>query len=101
MFCHTKAENQGVEKESSNLHFPPCLSAPFFQSVEKRSLLREINQNVVTVFCHVVKECHKQLFLFLSWCFTSTETVRLIRDGGMEVGKEGDYVPIATLLLPE
>ena len=38
---------------------------------------------------------------------TSTETVRLIRDGekgggdGMEVGEEGDYVPIATLSPPE
>ena len=34
----------------------------------------------------------------------STETLRLIRDGekwgggGMEVGEEGDYIPIATLL---
>ena len=34
-FCHTKAENQGVENESnSSLHFPPCLSEPFFQWVE-------------------------------------------------------------------
>ena len=39
---------------------------------------------------------------------TSTETVRLIRDrekggggGGMEVGAEGDYIPIATLSPPE
>jgi len=40
---------------------------------------------------------------------TSTETVRLIRDGekgvgwgvGMEVGEEGDYIPIATLSPPE
>ena len=36
----------------------------------------------------------------------STETVRLIRDGGrggggMEVGGEGDYIPIATLSPPE
>ena len=42
-----------------------------------------------------------------TWCLTSTETVRLIRDGekggggGMEVGEEGDYIPIATLLPPE
>ena len=30
---------------------------------------------------------------------TSTDTTRLIRDGGggMEVGGEGDYIPIATL----
>ena len=40
-------------------------------------------------------------------CLTSTETVRLIRDGekvgegGMEVGGEGDYIPIATLSPPE
>ena len=37
---------------------------------------------------------------------TSLETVRLIRDGekgggGMEVGGEGDYIPIATLSPPE
>ena len=37
---------------------------------------------------------------------TSSETVRLIRDGekgggGLEVGEEGDYIPIATLSLPE
>ena len=36
----------------------------------------------------------------------STETVRLIRDGekgegGMDVGKEGDYIPIATLSPPD
>ena len=39
----------------------------------------------------------------------STETIRLIRDGekggggggGMEVGGEGDYIPIATLSPPE
>ena len=37
----------------------------------------------------------------------STETIRLIRDGenggegGMEVGEEGDYIPIATLSPPE
>ena len=37
----------------------------------------------------------------------STETLRFIRDGekggggGMEVGEEGDYIPIATLLPPE
>ena len=41
----------------------------------------------------------------LTWCLTSTETIRLIRDGekgegGMEVGGEGDYIPIATLSLP-
>ena len=47
------------------------------------------------------------LFLFLWWCFTSTETTRLIRDGekrgggGMEVGGEGDYITIATLSPPE
>ena len=34
-------------------------------------------------------------------CVTSTETIRLIRDGGMEVGKEGEYIPIATLSPPE
>ena len=26
-----------------------------------------------------------------SWCLTSTENTRLIRDGEMEVGEEGDY----------
>ena len=39
----------------------------------------------------------------------STEIMRLIRDremgggggGGMEVGEEGDYIPIATLSPPE
>ena len=35
------------------------------------------------------------LLLLLSWCFTSTETVRLIRDGRMEVRDEGDiYRPL-------
>ena len=40
---------------------------------------------------------------FLSWCSTSTETIRLIRDGegGMEVGEEGDCIPVATLSPPE
>ena len=45
-----------------------------------------------------------------TWCLTSTETTRLIRDGekgggggkgDMEVGEEGDYIPIATLSPPE
>ena len=35
----------------------------------------------------------------------STETMRLIRDGenggGLGVGEEGDYIPIATLSPPE
>ena len=41
-------------------------------------------------------------------CFTSTETIRLIRGrgeggrgGGMEVGEEGDYIPVTTLSPPE
>ena len=37
-------------------------------------------------------------------CLTSTVTIRIIRDwgkGGMEVGGEGDHVPIATLSAPE
>ena len=42
----------------------------------------------------------------LIYCGTSTETIRLIRDGekgggGMEVGEEGDYILIATLSPPE
>ena len=43
-----------------------------------------------------------------TWCLTSIETVRLIRDGekgggGGEYGGggEGDYIPIATLSPPE
>ena len=41
-----------------------------------------------------------------TWYLTSTETIRLIRDGGMgrrgmEVGEEGEYIPIATLSPPE
>ena len=41
-----------------------------------------------------------------TWCLTSTETIRLIRDGdegggGMEVGEEGCYINIATLSPPE
>ena len=44
----------------------------------------------------------KQSRLIVIWCLTSTETIRLIRDGekgegGMEVGEVGDYIPIATL----
>ena len=42
----------------------------------------------------------------LTRCLTSTETRRFIRDGekgngGVEVGGEGDYIPIATLSPPE
>ena len=39
------------------------------------------------------------LLLLLKCCFASTKTTRLIRDGkgGMEVGEEGDYIPVATL----
>ena len=40
---------------------------------------------------------------FLSWCSTSTETIGLMGGGGggMEVGEEGDCIPIATLSPPE
>ena len=45
-----------------------------------------------------------QCLSMVQCCFTSTETIRLIRDGekewgegGMEVGGEGDYISIATL----
>ncbi len=39
-------------------------------------------------------------------CLMSTETIRFIRDGekgvrGMEVGEEGDYIPITTLSPPQ
>ena len=48
------------------------------------------------LFCFVFSK-KKELILRL----TSTETVRLIRDGGggggMEVGAEVDYIPIATV----
>ena len=52
---------------------------------------------------------HHDLLLYLClqyllWlCFTSTETIRLMGrgEGGMEVGEEGDHVPIATLSPPE
>ena len=43
----------------------------------------------------------------MTWCLTSTETIRLIRDGekggggGTEVGGEVDYIPVATLSPPE
>ena len=41
-----------------------------------------------------------------TWCLTSTETTRLIKDWekgerGMEVGEDGDYIPIATPSPPE
>ena len=43
-----------------------------------------------------------------TWCLTSTETMRLIRDGeigtgrrGMEVGGEVEYIPITTLSPPD
>ena len=35
-----------------------------------------------------VKIFHTDRSLLLSWCFTSTETIRLIWDGRMEVGEE-------------
>ena len=38
---------------------------------------------------------------FLSWYFAVTETIRLIRDGRMEVGKEGDSVHTPILSPPE
>ena len=44
---------------------------------------------------HVARSLNCGLLL-LSWCFTSTETVRR-----MEAGEEGDYIPIATLSPPE
>ena len=42
----------------------------------------------------------------LTWYLMSTETIRLIRnretgEGNMEVGEEGDYIPITTLSPPE
>ena len=39
-----------------------------------------------------------------TWRLTSTETIRIIRDGkkgrggGMEVGEERDYIPIVTVI---
>ena len=48
-----------------------------------------------------------QCLSMVQCCLTSTETIRLIRDGekgggrGMEVRGEGNYIPIATLSPPE
>ena len=42
-----------------------------------------------------------EMSLLFPWCCTSSETTRLIGDGRMEVGEEGDYVHIATLSPPE
>ena len=52
------------------------------------------------------RACDKKGFSSVQCCFTSTETIRLIRDGekggrGMEVWEEGDYIPVATLSPPE
>ena len=41
------------------------------------------------------------LLLLLSWCFMSTKTMKLIKDGRMEVGEEGDYIPITAQSPPE
>ena len=46
---------------------------------------------------HGVLRPQKPQGLLGTWCLTSTKTVRLIRDGRMEVGEEEDYIPIATL----
>ena len=49
--------------------------------------------------------CVRDLFACVyskkTWCLTSTETIRLIREGGgggMEVGEEGDYIRMISAL---
>ena len=63
------------------------------------------------VTCHKMNcdsaTLHQVPVLSKLWCLTSTETIRLIRDGenvgegGMEVGEVGEYISIATLSPPE
>ena len=57
---------------------------------------------------HTVPERHGQtvLVVVVECCLPSTETHGLFKDGekgneSMEVGEEGDYIPIATLSQPE
>ena len=54
---------------------------------------------------HWVHDILKLWLLLLSWCFTSTETIRLIRDGRREAGKEGGrlytcHYTVATQMTP-
>ena len=42
-----------------------------------------------------------QCVCMVQCCFTSTETIRLIRDGEKGGKRERDYIPIATLSPPE
>jgi len=59
-----------------------------------------VHHKLTAVARNVVKSCKHEVrwaLLLLSWCFTSTQTIGLIRDGWMKVVKEGDYLPITTL----
>ena len=78
---------------------PPMLSVQCcFTSTETVRTIRDGEPRTATwIFTQLLGSA----LLLLSWCFTSTETVWLIRDGRMEVGEEGDYMPIATLSAPE
>ena len=59
---------------------------------------------IFAIIYFIVSVCY--LSKQVNCSLTSTETIRLIRDGekgegGMEVGEEGDYIPITTPSPPE
>ena len=62
----------------------------------------EVAEREIIYYCYIVTTR-----MIPTWCLTSTETTRLIRNGekeeggGTEVGEEGDYIPIATMSPPE
>ena len=70
-----------------------------------RAVKTELNQEVsglnpsTTTFSPQTRPMKQTVHVTSS--FTSTETIRLIRDGRMEVGEERNYILIATLSPPE
>ena len=41
----------------------------------------------------IIRDRQSTILLLLSWCFTSTETIQLIRDGNNEPGVSVFYIP--------
>ena len=129
-YCFVKRQKSSPQNQNGQV-VSVCIWDVDFKQIKRFSTIKQIrtvemfliNDNLVSQLfeeyvvehlhficqacCNILMVAFKQSYWRKkTWCLTSTETIRLIRDGdkgeeGIGDGEEGDYIPIAMLSPPE